>query len=65
MEYSQKDHEKEREDQLKEGSIKIILLGECGIGKTSLIKTYLDQEFNPNEESNEAVPVVKNLIFPY
>ena len=61
MEYSQKDHEKEREHQLKEGSIKIILLGECGVWKTSLIKAYLDQEFNPNEESNEAVPVVKNM----
>jgi small GTP-binding protein len=61
MEYSQKDHEKEREEQLKEGSIKIILLGECGVGKTSLIKAYLNQKLNPNEESNGAIPVVKNM----
>ena len=61
MEYSQKDHEKEKEDQLKEGSIKIILLGECGVGKTSLIKAYLNQKFNSNEDTNDAVPVVKNM----
>ena len=29
--------------------IKIILLGETGVGKTSLIKTYFDQPFNPSE----------------
>ena len=61
MKYSQKDHEKEKEDQLKEGSIKIILLGECGVGKTSLIKAYLNQKFNSNEDTNDAVPVVKNM----
>ena len=32
--------------------IKIVLLGESGVGKTSLIKAYFDKEFDPNEKSN-------------
>ena len=65
MSYTQKDHEKEREEKLKKGSIKIILLGECGVGKTCLIKAYLKQDFNPNELTSSAIPVVEDLIFPY
>ena len=60
MEYTQEDHEQERETKLKEGCIKIILLGECGVGKTSLIKAYLKQEIDPNENTTQ-VPVVKDM----
>ena len=30
--------------------VKIILLGEGGVGKTSLINVYLDKKFNPSEQ---------------
>ena len=32
--------------------VKITLLGESGVGKTSLIKAYFGKEFDPNEKSN-------------
>ena len=35
----------------KEYKIKIIFLGESGVGKTNLINIYMDKEFNPNEFS--------------
>ena len=37
---------------IKTHYIKVILLGETGIGKTSLINIYLNREFNPSELSN-------------
>ena len=33
----------------KEYNIKIIFLGESGVGKTNLINIYMDKKFNPNE----------------
>ena len=33
----------------KEYKIKIIFLGESGVGKTNLINIYMDKKFNPNE----------------
>ena len=32
--------------------IKMILLGESGVGKTSIIKRYLQDKFDLNETSN-------------
>ena len=49
MDEYKKAHEKERKDEFKKGIIKIILLGECGVGKTSLIKAYLNKKFDHNE----------------
>ena len=48
-----------REYKLQEGSIKIILLGEVGVGKTSLINAYLDKNFDPGEISTD-VPAIMN-----
>ena len=36
----------------KDPEIKLILLGESGVGKTSLIKRITDQDFNENEASS-------------
>ena len=41
----------ESSENQKKHSIKIILLGESGIGKTNLINLYLGEKFNPNEAS--------------
>jgi len=56
-----KEHEKEREEKLKKKNIKIILLGESGVGKTSLIKAYLDQKIDPNQSPSNAVPVINDM----
>ena len=56
-----KEHEKEREDKLKSKNMKIILLEECEVGQTSLIKAYLDQKINPNESPSNAVPVINDM----
>jgi len=53
-----------REYILQEGSIKIILLGEAGVGKTSLINAYLDKDFDPEEISTH-VPAIMNFISLY
>jgi len=42
--------------------IKIIFLGEAGCGKTSMIKAYTDNEFNPNEIATNT-PYIKNKIY--
>jgi len=41
--------------------INIILLGSYGCGKTSFVKAYLGQEFNP-EELPHIIPLFFNLI---
>ena len=52
--------EKEKENILEEGSeIKVILLGESGVGKTSLIKAYLNKNIDKNEITT-SVPVLAN-----
>ena len=38
--------------------IKMILLGESGVGKTSIIKRYLDEEFDLNEASSLSMTYV-------
>ena len=38
--------------------IKMILLGESGVGKTSIIKRYLDEEFDLNESSSLSMTYV-------
>ena len=38
--------------------IKMILLGESGVGKTSIIKRYLDEEFDSNEASSLSMTYV-------
>ena len=38
--------------------IKMILLGESGVGKTSIIKRYLDEEFDLNEASSLSMTFV-------
>ena len=30
---------------------KVVLVGESGVGKTCIIKRYINNEFNPNTES--------------
>ena len=35
--------------EVKEYNIKIIFIGESGVGKTNLINIYMDKKFNPNE----------------
>lgn len=52
--------EKEKEKILEEGAeIKVILLGESGVGKTSLIKAYLDKDIDKNEITT-SVPILTN-----
>jgi small GTP-binding protein len=51
-----------REYKLQEGSIKIILLGEVGVGKTSLINAYLDKDFDPNEMSTNIPAIINSHI---
>ena len=51
--------EEKREYILQEGSIKIILLGEVGVGKTSLINAYIDKKFDPKELSTH-LPLINN-----
>ena len=36
---------------MDEYNIKIVLLGEARVGKTSLINAFMDIEFNPEEKS--------------
>lgn len=60
MDEYKKAHEKERKDEFKKGIIKIILLGECGVGKTSLIKAYLNKKFDHNEITN-SMPVIRDM----
>ena len=42
--------------------IKMILLGESGVGKTSIIKRYLNDEFDNNEESTLSMSYVAKLM---
>ena len=57
---SENKKEKEKENILEEGSeIKVILLGESGVGKTSLIKAYLNKNIDKNEITT-SVPVLVN-----
>ena len=42
-------NENEKNPELKE--IKIILLGENGVGKTSIINRYINNEFRPETEN--------------
>ena len=41
----------DEEEEKKIYYIKVILLGEAGIGKTNLINTYTEEQYNPNELS--------------
>ena len=59
------ENKKEKENILEEGAeIKVILLGESGVGKTSLIKAYLNKNIDKNEITT-SVPVLANLISLY
>ena len=63
MDEYKKAHEKERKDEFKKGIIKIILLGECGVGKTSLIKAYLNKKFDHNEIRDMSIDSSENKSF--
>ena len=60
MDIYKKEHEKERKEELERGVIKIILLGECGVGKTSLIKAYLNKKFD-KKEITTSIPVIRDM----
>ena len=54
------ENKKEKKNILEEGAeIKVILLGESGVGKTSLIKAYLNKNIEKNEITT-SVPVLAN-----
>jgi small GTP-binding protein len=57
-----KEGKEKREYILQEGSIKIIFLGEVGVGKTSLMKAYLDKDFDPSEISTNVPQIVNDNI---
>ena len=57
-----KEGKQKREYILQKGSIKIIFLGEVGVGKTSLMKAYLDKEFDPKEISTIVPQIVNDNI---
>ncbi|CAL1293613.1 unnamed protein product [Larinioides sclopetarius] len=41
-----------RNDSNDRKSVKILILGDFGIGKTSIIKTYLELDYTPDDEEN-------------
>ena len=49
---------------VSENDIKIFIVGECGVGKTSLTKVYLGKEFD-NGEPAHVLPYISNLICLY
>jgi GTPase SAR1 family protein len=50
-----------------EKEIKVILLGDSGVGKTCIINRYINDEFNPNSKttlgSNASSKVIKKIKF--
>ena len=50
-----------------EKEIKVILLGDSGIGKTCIINRYINDEYNPNSKTtlgaNASSKVIKKIKF--
>ena len=38
------------EEEIQEKDVKVIILGETGVGKTSIINRFINDEFNPNND---------------
>ena len=45
----------DNENENNENEIKMILLGDCGVGKTNIISRYLKNEFSEGEMSTTGV----------
>ena len=46
-----------------DNEIKIILLGDCGVGKTNIISRYLKDEFKEKEMSTNGANYVMKKIY--
>ena len=52
----------ENEEDNPEDGIKVILIGESGVGKTNLINITMGENFNDNEKSTAASSLSKKII---
>ena len=43
---------------------KVVLVGESGVGKTSIINRYINNDFNENEQATLG-PIYKNKVIQY
>ena len=51
--------EENKKNEYNQIEAKVILLGEAGVGKTSLIKATIGEEFDPNEISTSTASIIK------
>ena len=48
------------EEEIQEKDVKVIILGETGVGKTSIINRFINDEFNPDNDIETLGSAIKN-----